>query len=195
MIHNEKHSGLRAWVQLILVVFSAYPSMGKADEVTLRYAHDLAKEYKHYTYGTGPNKIDCVHFVLNVIERQLGEPISVEARKATLIAYGWSAEETQQKAKDGTDPRLGGVQYALTTIVGKGKTIKPSDAKPGHLIQYWMPTHDGKWFGHAAVITKVQGMKATILGTHESLNSVAELDTPLNLAGTNRHLFIVRIGN
>ena len=40
-----------------------------ADEAILACAKNLAKEYKNYTYGTGPNKIDCVHFVLNVVGR------------------------------------------------------------------------------------------------------------------------------
>jgi len=90
---------------------------------------------------------------------------------------------------------LGGVEYALTTILGKGKRIDPADARPGDFVQYWMPKADGEWFGHAAVITKVQGTMATILGAHESANAVTELSRPLNLAGPDRLVFIVRIGN
>ena len=164
-----------------------------ADEATLTCAKDLAREYKNYTYGSGSNKIDCVHFVLNVVECRLKQSLPPDARKAILIAYGWSDSETEEKAKAGTDPKLAGVQYALTQILAKGKKIEPSQAKAGDLVQYWMPRANGKWFGHSAVITKVEGNLATLLGAHESANAVTELSRPLNLQGTNRHIFVVRI--
>src|ERR1022692_815012 len=187
MAHNQQYFSVKWFSRLLFSFLLTLPLSGKSDQATLRCAQDLARQYKDYTYGSGSNKIDCVHFVLNVVECRLGESLPVNARKAGLISYGWSAEETETKAKAGSDPKLGGVQYALTTVLRKGKMIKPADAMPGDLVQYWMPKQNGEWFGHAAVISKVEGTMATILGAHESANAVTELKTPLNLVGTNRH--------
>lgn len=168
------------------------PLTAKPDQATLDCAKQLAQQDKDFTYGTGPNQIDCVHFVLAVVNCRLGAPVSAEAKKAILITYGWKEEETEKKAEDGTDPHLGGVQYALTQILNQGTVIDPTQAKPGDLIQYWIKKSDGTWFGHSGVIASVEGIRAKILSASESHHSIAE--TPLNLTGPDRHLYIVRIG-
>lgn len=168
------------------------PLKAKPDQATLDCAKQLAQQDKDFTYGTGPNQIDCVHFVLAVVNCRLGAPVSADAEKAILIAYGWTPAETEAKAEDGTDPHLEGVQYALTQILNQGTVIDPTNAEPGDLIQYWMKKSDGTWFGHSGIIASVQGIHAQILSASESHNSIAE--TPLNLTGSNRHLYVVRIG-
>jgi hypothetical protein len=176
-----------------LFVFAQYET--RADQATLKCAEELAQTYKDYTYGTGNKQKDCVHFVLDVVNCRLKTPVSKEVQNAILIAYGWTDQQAEQKGQEGTDPRIAGVQYALTEISNAGKKIDPKDARPGDIVQYWMPDSDGKWFGHAAVITKVEGKLATLLGAHKSANAVTLLGKPLNLAGADRHIFVVRIGD
>jgi hypothetical protein len=184
--------------KIIKIIFAlglfiaAVPLTAKSDQATLDCARQIAGQDQNFTYGTNVNQIDCVHFVLAVVNCRLGAPVSAEAEKAILIAYGWTGEETQSKAKEGTDPHLAGVQFALTQILNQGTVINPAQAKPGDLIQYWMERSNGTWFGHSGVIASVHGMRAKILSASETNNAIAE--TPLNLTGPNRHLYVVRLG-
>lgn len=172
---------------------SVFPSA--ADQATLTCATNLAAQYGNYTYGTGSNRIDCVHFVLKVAECRLGGKLSPDVRKAVLIAHGWSDGVTDQIAAVGTNAQLAGIQYALTSVTNLGTVIQPTAAKAGDFVQYWRQSGN-HWQGHSAVITAVRnGRFATILGAHASMNRVAELDKPLDLLGTNRLVYVVRIGD
>ena len=80
---------------------------------------------------------------------------STMIRKKVLIAHGWEPSDVQIKAAAGEDEKLGGVVHALTGTLSKGTRIQPQDAKPGDIIQYWMRTQNGIWFGHAGVISDI----------------------------------------
>ena len=80
---------------------------------TLDTAWSLANaRYKGWTYAKEPDEakqqIDCDHFILAVIEQQLGRKLTKDGRRAVLIGYGWKDEDTQKYAEAGTDERLGG---------------------------------------------------------------------------------------
>lgn len=110
----------------------------------LQTAEQLANSsYTNTPYGDGEGGINCTTFVFAVLQQELkSKGLSndewKEIQRAVNINYGWSAEQVQQIARDGTDPRLGGVHYALVQVhSGLGESIQAPDARPGDFIQYW----------------------------------------------------------
>ena len=163
-----------------------------ADQRTLGIAQDLAnKDFAGFSYGSGGfdvKQIDCVQFILAVVTKRLGT-VTPAMRQEILISYGWTSDETQQYAEEGTDTRLAGVQKALVEA-GKGVTVEKSDAQPGDIIQYWSKKTNGVWFGHAAVIQSVNSGTVTLFGAHQSKKGIGQLEVNLDKL---KLLYIVRI--
>ena len=126
--------------------------------------------------------------MLAVVEKRLGK-VKSSTRHDILIAHGWTADEEQVKADEGTDANLAGVQKALVDA-GKGVAVEKAGVQPGDLIQYWMKRKDGTWFGHAAVVKSVNGNILVLLGAHQSKGGIADLK--LDIGKANR-VYLVRI--
>jgi len=151
--------------------------------------------FKNWTYGKEPAKkqIDCVQFVLAVIEEELTASLNDEIRRAILINYGWSEAEVQLYVGTGTDKRIAGVQYGLADLAGRGTKVDPSEVKVGDFIQYWMKKRDGTWFGHCGIVSSVAGTKVGIYGAQLSQNKIADSEFKLDLLGNDRRIYIVRL--
>lgn len=166
--------------------------IARADEKTLTIAQELAaKDFAEFKYGSNGirnKQIDCVQFVLAVVDERLGK-VKSSTRNDILIAHGWTADEEQVKAEEGTDANIAGVQKALVDA-GKGVAVDKTDVQPGDLIQYWMKRKDGTWFGHSAVVKSVVGSKVILLGAHQSKGGIADLKLDLNKA---TRVYLVRI--
>src|SRR6185503_3058296 len=159
-------------LKFLFITLLFLPVVSRADDKTLTCATNLAETLKDVPYGSKKDQIDCDRFVAKVVECRLNHPLSNDVRQAILMSYNWDSNTVQTLAKEGTDPRIGGVQYALTRVSNEGKTISPADAKPGYLLQYWMPHTNGVWFGHSAVIVSMKGTRATILSASETLKKI-----------------------
>ena len=183
---------------LFAVVWGAI-SLRAGPTTTLDVAWELANgKYVGWTYGPNESshQVDCVQFVLAVIEKQIGRALTPEARKAVLINYGWGEDETQKIAQAGTDPKLGGACYALTDISHIGIAVPLDNAQPGDIVQYWMYSKGtGKWFGHSGVIAEItKDRAATLLGAHASLGRVGLSLKLLRLVkDEDRRIYVVRL--
>lgn len=174
----------------VLTLLPSLPVFGGALE-TARLLADT--KFKDFTYGSNAAKkqVDCVQFILAVVEEELKMTLPPAPRNAILINHGWTAGETQLKAAVGTDPLLAGVQHALVTM-NRGKAVPPAGAQKGDLIQYWMKKADGTWFGHSGVVISVSNGKAALFSASLSAGKIDEKPT-IDLNGTNRLIYIVRI--
>jgi hypothetical protein len=163
---------------------------------TLDTARKLeVSRYKNWTYGSNAAKreVDCVQFILAVVEEELRATLKDEIRKAILIDHGWSPIETQVYAAKGTDPRLGGVRYALCQLSKYGKEVAAAEAQQGDVVQYWMKKSDGTWFGHAGVISSIKDGRAKLYGAHSSQNRIVDSPFSLDLNGPDRRVYLVRL--
>jgi hypothetical protein len=183
----------------LVVLVLAIPGRLFAADSTLDIANSLVEnDYAGWTYGSNAadKKVDCVQFVLKVVETKLGQSLDSNIRQAILLSYGWTSDQTQVFAAAGTDPRLGGVVYAMTSLSHFGTVVQPSDSAPGDIIQYWMKTASGKWFGHSGVISRVHDGSVHIVGAHASPppnGTIGESSFALNLSGADRLIYIVRL--
>ena len=152
-----------------------------------------ASRFDGWTYGSDPVKkqIDCVHFVLAVVEEELKSSLSKEIKDAILINYGWSQTEIQTIIAVGTDAKLEGVHHAIVDIAKRGVSVEPSAAKPGDLIQYWMKDADGRWFGHSGVISSVSPTQLTVFSARKKTDKIDD-SLVLPLKKINR-IYIVRL--
>lgn len=186
-------------VVLALLTTAPLPAASPLD-----IARDLAAgRYKGWKYGSDPGQkqIDCVQFVLAVVEESLQASLDVKTRKAILID---NLSEDERKP-DGLaklvlsgDKRTKGVQTALVEF-GRGTAVEAHHGQPGDLVQYWMKRADGTWFGHAGIIEAVDTSsgvpQATIYGAHQSLNGIGSSKFKIKLIGEadDRRVYVVRI--
>lgn len=181
---------LLPFMLLAAVVLPCMPALAGPLE-TARLLADT--KFKDFTYGSNAAKkqVDCVQFILAVVEEELKMTVGPASRNAILISHGWTAADTQLKAAAGTDPLLAGVQHALVTM-NRGKAVPPAEAQTGDLIQYWMKKSDGSWFGHSGIIISVSNGKAVLFSASQSAGKIDEKPT-IDLNGANRLIYIVRI--
>jgi hypothetical protein len=172
----------------------------------LAVSKDLAaSKYKDWQYGSDPGKkqVDCVQFLLSVVEESVGAPLVPNVRNRILIAELSEAEKKHPIL--GTlvvngDERIKGVQSALVDA-SLGTAVPVADAAPGDLIQYWMKKSDGTWFGHAGVIESVDRTgvtpKARIFGAHASPKpgniGTSSFDLKLIDGTDDRKIYLVRV--
>jgi hypothetical protein len=154
-----------------------------------------AGDLKGWTYGANEveQEIDCVTFLIRVVEKELGRKVSVDERLGILISHGWTAEEIQSIADEGNDLKLDGVVHTLVDLSKVAERVEPLKAKPGDFIQYWMKKKDGTWFGHAAVVCERKGDRVRLFGAHKSLGRVGESSFLLNLKGSHRRFALARM--
>jgi|GEM_PF-1345765 len=156
-----------------------------------------ATKYDGWTYGAraADQQVDCVQFVLAVVEKLHGKPLPQATRTRILISDVTGAEVPELVPDE--DSRIKGVQQALVDI-DHGTVVAPADAKAGDLVQYWMQKADGTWMGHSAVVAEVltnaAGVpeKIKILGAQSSDDGVAVHGTAIKLSGGSRKMFLVR---
>lgn len=170
----------------------------------LATAKQLAQErYPGWKYGSNASdeKIDCVQFVLAVVEESVAASLDAPIRKRILISDLSEQEQTQEGLKQlilADDPKIRGVQKALEDF-GRGEVVPAEDAAPGDFIQYWMKKSDGTWFGHSGVIESVNASGAVptakIYGAHMSLDGIGTSTFDLKLIGSSddRRLYVVRL--
>ncbi len=164
-----------------------------------------SSRFEGWQYGSNPDKkqVDCVQFLLSVVEESVGATLVPKVRNRILIAE-LSEEEKKHPALgilvvDG-DERTKGVQSALVDA-SLGKAVSVADAAPGDLIQYWMKKSDGTWFGHAGVIESVErtgdAPKARIYGAHASPSpgkiGTSSFELKLIEGAADRRIYLVRI--
>jgi hypothetical protein len=172
----------------------------------LAVARNLAEsKYKDWQYGSNPNKmqVDCVQFLVAVVEEAIGASLAPKVRNRILIAE-LSEEERKHPilgslVVDG-DERTKGIQSALVDA-SRGKAVSVADATPGDFIQYWMKKSDGTWFGHAGVIESVERTgdmaKARIFGAHASPApgkiGTSSFELKLIDVASDRRVYLVRM--
>ena len=152
-----------------------------------------SSKYKNWSYGSKASKmeIDCVQFVLAVLEEEIQASLNAELRKIILISHGWTPDQTQILADVGKDKRLRGVAYALEDVMKIGKKIEKSEVKAGDFIQYWRKnSKTNLWFGHAAIISEVDGSKVKLYGSHRSKKGIDEIQIDLAKSG---YYYITRL--
>lgn len=164
-------------------------------------------KYKDWQYGSNPDKkqVDCVQFLVAVVEESVGASLVPKVRNRILIAD--LSEEEKKHPILGTlivdgDARTKGVQSALVDS-GLGKAVSVADAAPGDLIQYWMKKSDGTWFGHAGIIESVDPTgdtpKARIYGAHASPApgriGASSFELKLIEGAADRRLYLVRVNS
>lgn len=128
-----------------------------------------------------------------VVEKEVKRPLTQAERRAIHIHHGWSAEEVQVKAEEGTDPKLSGVVHALVDLMAVGTRVLLAEARPGDFVQYWIKKENGQWFGHASILATVEDGHAVIYGSHKSTDGIALSTFKLNLQGKNRHVYLARL--
>lgn len=158
-----------------------------------------AQKYKGWTYGSrqSEKQIDCVQFVLAVVQEALAQSLNADARSQILISnLGSPGQKKLAALIEAEDARTKGVQHALVSI-GLGSAIDPEDARAGDLVQYWMKREDGTWYGHASVLENVRRSGSTysakLYGAHGSTNGIATSRFSLRLNGPDRKVYIVRL--
>ena len=148
-----------------------------------------------WTYGNAAKKktIDCVQFMEVVIAKEVGRPLTPDERRMIAIHHGWSAQEVQEKAAAGSDPKVSGLAHALVDLMKVATRVESGDARPGDFVQYWKRNDAGQWFGHASLLSRVSDGKATLYGSHKSTNGIADSNFELKLSGDDRHVYLVRL--
>jgi LPS O-antigen subunit length determinant protein (WzzB/FepE family) len=180
----------------------AYYAHAQEEKDVLVIAKTLAnsEEYKDLTYGSNrkEGQIDCVQFVVAVVEEALNQKLERSVKNQVLIANLTDEEKLKlEELVIAEDAKIRGVQQALVGIE-KGTVVKPAEAKPGDIVQYWMKRKDGSWFGHAAIVESVSQRDghtwALLFGSHQSTNRISSLDREVNLSSDDgRKVFLVRL--
>ena len=155
------------------------------------------QKYKGWTYGNSSEKkqINCVQFLLSVLQRCLGRDLSPDEIKMVSIDYEFA---DLGKSVEERDPRTWGVQRAIVDSLKCGNKVEISDVRPGDFIQYWIKPKRGPWFGHAAVVSQVHRenngqVSVTIYGAHKSENRISDSGYKLKLSGDKRYFYIARM--
>lgn len=169
------------------VAFSEHPLL-----VSVRLAET---DFKYWRYGHRLHKkqVNCVQFMVVVVEELLQRELTPGERSAILISNVGRRKNLSRLIR-ADDKRIRGIQTALVEM-SKGQIIQPSDAKPGDFIQYWQQ-RNGRWIGHAAIIQEIReenGMRcALVFGSHQSLGGVGTGDFEVGLNDPNVTTYLVR---
>lgn len=158
--------------------------------VGVRLAETDFKDWR-YGYRLHRKQLNCVQFMVAVVEQLLQRELSAEERSAILINnIGRRANLGRLIGED--DRRVRGIQTALVEME-KGEVVDLSEARPGDFVQYWVQ-RNGRWTGHAAIIQEIRdenGMRcAIVFGSHQSLGGVGigEFEVGLNEPGAKVYL-------
>lgn len=168
-------------------------------EIAKRIGNELKND--NWVYGSDRSKkqIDCVGFVLKIVEEHLNRTVGKESRTRILISDLRIEDVVNDKngIVSNRDRRTKGIQQALVDL-NRGEVIALEDAQPGDFVQYWMKTSQNTWFGHAGLIEKVtitNGLRRAFLyGSHKSTNGigVAPKQGLRLVAAQDRRIYLVR---
>ncbi len=192
--------GLTVLVVLLIVCPSHdVPADGTGARV-LEVAKRVAEErFPHWTYGSDPKKqqVDCVQFLVAVLEELLPGRLDSKTRRQILIANLTDAERRRLDALVSEEhPKIQGVRTALTAI-GWGKPVQPNQVRAGDFIQYWIRRSDGRWAGHAAIVEKVRvrngQREVKLYGAHRSIHGIGTIGWVKLVHGSKRKIFLVRL--
>ena len=179
----------------ILSILLLSNSYSMASDPLLK-AYALSANYEGWTYGSNATKkqVDCVQFILALVENCLASSLSTKERNAILIAHGWSTDETQIIATLGEDIRLKGVVYALVDLLKAADTVPPAEIQAGDFVQCWYKTSEGTWLGHAAIVERREHDKIFLYGSHQSTDGIGVApERGLKLLGDNRRIYAARL--
>jgi hypothetical protein len=158
--------------------------------VGVRLAETDFKDWR-YGYRAHRKQLNCVQFIVAVVEQLLRRELTTDERNAILI-NNIGRRKNLSKLILEDDKRIRGIQTALVEM-SKGQVVDLSEARPGDFVQYWLQKN-GKWIGHAAIIQEVRdenGMRcAIVFGSHQSLGGVGigEFEIGLNEPGVKVYL-------
>ncbi len=159
----------------VLFLLSFLVSESRGDEHPLLVGVRLAEtQYRDWRYGHRAHRkqINCVQFMVAVVENLLGRELRADQRSAILINNVRRRHLDRLVTRD--DRRIRGIQTALIEM-NRGEAVRPEDARPGDFIQYWKK-YNGRWRGHASIIADVinrnGALCAIVFGAHQTLNGV-----------------------
>lgn len=172
-----------------------------AEKPVLEKARTLgAGKFNGWKYGSSADKkqIDCVQFLVAVVEEVNGATLPKDQSAAILIN---PPPKDLAKAVQSLEPETKGVVHALVDLAKTANTVAPDDAKAGDMVQYWIKDSGGVWIGHAAVVSKVWkdssgGARVALYGAHRSTDGVGETDfnkVGLALKSPDRIVYICRM--
>lgn len=151
-------------------------------------------QYRDWRYGhrTHRKQVNCVQFMVAVVENLLGRELDPEERSAIMISNVRRRHLERLVNRD--DKRIRGIQTALVEMQ-KGEVIRPEDALPGDFVQFWK-RYNGRWRGHASIIIDVierNGLRcAVVFGAHSTLNGVGIGEYEVGLNDPDIKSYIVR---
>lgn len=181
-------------VPCFIVLFFAFES-ALAEHPLLVSVRLAETDFKNWRYGHRLHRkqLNCVQFVVVVVEELLKRELTAEERRAILIS-NVGRRSNLPRLINQDDKRIRGIQTALVEM-NKGEIIQPSEAKPGDFIQYWSK-RNGRWVGHAAIVQDIRednGLRcAAIFGSHQSLGGVGIADFEVGLNDPNVRTYLVR---
>lgn len=160
--------------------------------VGVRLAETRYKDWR-YGYREYRRQVNCVQFMVAVVEELLQRELSPQERSAILINNVGRRRHLKRLILQ-NDRRIRGIQTALVQM-GKGQIVRPSDAKPGDFIQFWKQ-RDRRWHGHAAIITDIimrdGKLCSLVFGAHQSLGGVGIGNFEVGLNDPDIKVYLVR---
>lgn len=151
-------------------------------------------QYRDWRYGhrTYRKQVNCVQFMVAVVEELLGRELSRDERAAILISNVRRRHLERLVNRD--DKRIRGIQSALLDM-HRGEIVRPEDARTGDFIQFWK-RRNGRWRGHASIIVDVidrNGLRcAVVFGAHQTLGGVGIGEFEVGLNDPEIKSYIVR---
>ncbi|MDL1894585.1 hypothetical protein FBQ87_17105 [Sphingobacteriales bacterium CHB3] len=160
-------------VPCFIVLFFAFES-ALAEHPLLVSVRLAETDFKNWRYGHRLHRkqLNCVQFVVVVVEELLKRELTAEERRAILIS-NVGRRSNLPRLINQDDKRIRGIQTALVEM-NKGEIIQPSEAKPGDFIED-------------------NGLRcAAIFGSHQSLGGVGIADFEVGLNDPNVRTYLVR---
>jgi hypothetical protein len=188
---------LNAWIAIAAETTTPPDVLAKAQQLGQQL---IAQGYVYPspTNPPGAKTIDCTGFILLLTET-LSPSLPETAKTRILMSDLKESDVISNKDNIITsgDSRTKGIQQALIDI-HHGDAVPLSSPKPGDMVQYWMKTSAGTWFGHSGVIdhvTTTNGKtRVWLYGSHKSKGGIGIApDVGLELReGEDRRIYIIR---
>ncbi len=177
---------------VLLLTCSVYAANEHPLLVGVRLGETRFKDWR-YGHREYRQQVNCVQFMVAVVEELLQRELTEDERDAILIKKIGRRKHLWRLIVH-NDRRIRGIQTALVQM-RKGQMIKPSEAKPGDFVQYWR-LKDGRWVGHAAIILEIMNRNgmlcALVFGSHQSLGGVGVGNFEVGLNDPQTKTYLVR---
>jgi len=175
-------------------------------ESTLEIAKKVANELiaAGYEYGNNPTedpnikKLNCARFMFRVLQEIIPRQLSEDEKNLILIHH--TVRGSLDRAVRRGDKSTRGCT-AFVEEGGWGEPIKPEDAQPGDIVQYWYKTKKGGgWLGHTGIIASVERDEkgrptARLLSSHKSTGGIGVAPYDLVLHPTYKKVYISRVND